>query len=286
MTNDARRWLEWLARIGYAARGFVYVSLGVFALLAALELKAEAGGNADVIAMVSGWPLGQVWLAAIAVGLAGFALWRVFQSVYDADGQGGEPKALASRAGQALSGLTYAALAFTVYRALRHIGSGAAEAGGSESAARILSLPLGGALLVIAGLFVTGLGVAGLVRAFKGGFCKKLSCPADMRKTAEWMGRIGYGGRGIAFLPVGIFLVRAGFEENASRARSFSEGLQTLEGQPFGSALLLLVAAGLIAFGLFAFIEGRHRQIRVPDPTRPPIPSPARGSGRLKAKRT
>lgn len=259
-----RRWAERLARAGYAARGFVYVSIGVFAMLAAMDLTPEAGGNADVTAMLAGWPFGRVWLGVVLVGLLGFALWRVLQSAFDADLQGSEPKALASRAGQALSGLTYGLLALSVYRVLRHAdeqASGELEAG----AARVLGLPLGGVLLVLAGLFVAGVVVGGFLKAAKGDFCEQLSCSARVGKAATWVGRVGYAGRGLAFLPVAFFLVEAGLDENAARVRSLADSLQSLERQPMGSALLAFVGVGLIAFGGYAFFEAAYRRIRVPD---------------------
>jgi hypothetical protein len=111
MQDRASSILELLARAGYAARGFVYVSIGVLALLAALELRPSTSGSTEAVMAVADWPFGRIWLTAISAGLAGFAAWRVLQSVFDADRQGSKPKALAARAGQALSGLTYGALA-------------------------------------------------------------------------------------------------------------------------------------------------------------------------------
>ena len=269
MQTNIRSVLEALARAGYAARGFVYVSVGLLALMAALELTPRAGGAEDAVSAVAGWPFGRLWLTAIAAGLAGFAAWRVLQSVFDADRQGREPKALAARAGQALSGLTYGTLALTVYRALDAVEDAREAAGGSaqEGAARVLDLPFGGALLVVAGVFVAGVGIAGLLRAATGDFCRRLSCRAGVRTAAKWLGRAGYAGRGLAFLPLGFFLLEAGLDENASKARSLGATLQSLETQPYGSLVLSLVAAGLIAFGLYAMLEARFRRIDVPDPS-------------------
>lgn len=267
MQDRIRNGLELAARAGYAARGFVYVSIGVLALLAALELRPAAAGSEAAVMAVTDWPFGRVWLTAIAAGLAGFAAWRALQSVLDADRQGSEPKALAGRAGQALSGVTYGVLAFSVYRALDAVEDAQQAAGGDarEGAATVLGLPFGGSLLVLVGLFVAALGVAGLVRAVREDFCKRLSCRAGVRHAARWLGRIGYAGRGLAFLPLGFFLVEAGLDRNAAKARSLGATLQSLESQPFGSVVLALVAIGLMAFGAYAFMEARFRRIDVPE---------------------
>ena len=41
------------------------------------------------------------------------------------------------------------------------------------------------------------------------------------------------------------------------------QALRTLRDQPYGPWLLSLVAAGLILFGIFSFVEARFRRIRV-----------------------
>ena len=165
--------------------------------------------------------------------------------------------------------MVYGGLAVTLFKARDTVDDAREQAGGSarEGAARVLELPFGGALLVLVGLFVAGVGVAGLVRAAKGDFCKRLSCRAGARSAAKWLGRIGYAGRGLAFLPLGFFLVEAGLDRDAAQARSLGATLQSLEGQPYGSLVLALVATGLIAFGLYAFMEARFRRIVVPDRT-------------------
>jgi hypothetical protein len=156
-----------------------------------------------------------------------------------------------------------------VYRALDAVED-AREAAGrrrQRGRGRVLDLPFGGALLVLVGLFVAGVGVAGLLKAAKGDFTRRLGCRGRARSAARTLGRAGYAGRGLAFLPLGFFLVEAGLDRNAAQARSLGATLQALEGQPFGSLVLALVAAGLVAFGLYAFMEARFRRIDVPDPT-------------------
>lgn len=269
MSPRITRLLELLARAGYAARGFVYVSIGLLTLGAVLGLTPKAAGTGDVIQMLSGWPFGRVWLTGIAAGLAGFAIWRGLQSVLDADRQGTKPAAMAGRAGQAVSGVIYGGLALSLYRALDAVED-AIEATGGEgaqaSAARVLDLPLGGALLMLAGVFVVGVGIAGLVRAVREDFCRRLGCGRRIRRVATWLGRAGYAGRGVAFLPLGFFIVLAGRAERAAEARGLGETLQAIEAQPFGQALLALISLGLLAFGLYAFVEARYRRIDVPNP--------------------
>jgi hypothetical protein len=93
--------VEWLARAGYGARGLVYLAIGAFAIMAAVEFRSSASGADGALRTLAGWPLGPLWLGMMAVGLGGFVLWRLAQSVFDADRVGSSHKALAGGWGRA-----------------------------------------------------------------------------------------------------------------------------------------------------------------------------------------
>ncbi len=261
--------LEWAARAGYAARGFVYLSMGALAAFAAIELTRTPAGAKGAIVALAQWPLGFVWVTLIAVGLIGFALWRGLQSVFDADHQGDDAKAIASRIGQAISGIVYGTLAWSVLKlldGLEEFGAADEARDAREGAADLMNLPFGQWILLTVGLFVMAVGVAGVVQAFRTDFGKRLGCKAEARRWASWVGRIGYGMRGLAFLPLGFTLVRAGLDERAGKVRNFGGALQALEAQPFGSVVLFIAGLGLAAFGLYAVLEAIWRRIDA-DPT-------------------
>jgi len=266
---DTPEVLEWVSRAGYGARGFVYLSIGLLAALAAVELaRTPAGARGAVTAFAEGW-LGQLWIAGLAAGLIGFSVWRGLQAVLDADRQGTEPMALVSRAGQAISGLVYGGLAWSLLELLdelEDIGEADENQDARQMAAEVMAIPFGHWLLIGVGLFVVAVGIAGIVQLFRPKFGEKLSCPGRSHRWLCWVGRIGYGARGVAFLALGYTLVRAGWDFSSSEARNMGGALQALEAQPFGSPLLFLTGVGLAAFGAFALIEARWRRINAPDP--------------------
>lgn len=251
-------------RFGYAARGFVYLSIGVIAVLAALEMVPQAEGSLGAVKAWADWPLGFLLLWAAGLGLYGFAGWRLLQSVFDAERQGTSPKALASRAGQAISGLVYGTLGFSVFSALDLLEDlGDPEDGATKQAAaeQALAYPGGEWLIVGVGAFVLAAGLGNLIKAIAGGLSKPLVCDPAVRRVAEPMGRLGYGARGGAFAVMGVMLIQAGLHANAAEAAGLAEALQALEDAPWGDGLLIGVALGLLAFGAFALVEARYRQI-------------------------
>jgi len=257
---------ELACRAGYLARGFIYLSIGGMAVLAALDLTPRAQGSRGALEAWAHWPFGVVLLWLTGLGLYAFAGWRLLQSVFDADRQGTSLRAIGSRIGQAISGVVYGALAVSVLGlvdALEDLTEADDQAKTRESVAAVLALPGGELLIAAAGLFILGAGVGNIVQVFGRDFCKPLACDETVRAWAPWVGRAGYLGRGLAFLPIGALMLAAGIKARSAQASGMGGALQLLEGQPFGDALLTLVALGLVAFGVFAFIEARYRRMAV-----------------------
>lgn len=258
--------LELAARVGYGARGFVYLSVGVLVLAASLDLVGDAVGVKGALEWLSQRPLGRLWMLLVGLGLAAFVMWRVLQSVFDADHEGTSRQGLMTRSGQLVSGLSYAALAvaaFMLFAGPRtEPDDGVAQS--RERAAMLLDLPFGRWLLIAGGLALCGVGVANVVKAWREDFSEYLACSPRMCRRVTPLARAGHVARGLAYLPLAGLVVLAGWRARAAEVTSFGAALESVEGHTAGSWILGSIALGFIAFGAFSFIEARFRRIRPP----------------------
>ena len=71
---------EWFARAGLAARGVVYLVIGVLAIKLALGDGGKATNQQGALQTIAKQPLGTVLLIMVAVGLAGYASWRLLRA--------------------------------------------------------------------------------------------------------------------------------------------------------------------------------------------------------------
>jgi len=263
-----RRLIEYAARTGYFAQGFVYLSLGLILLLAAGDLTGTSVSSLGVIQIIARQPLGWIWLLLLGLGLLAFVMWRVLQSVFDADRQGLTLRALGLRSGQFVGALIYGGLAVSVFRFLDsvHRTSPQAETDTARGAASlVLDLPFGRWLLLAAGMTILAVGVSNIVSGFRRDFAAALYCDEETCRRVVPIARAGYVGWGLAYLPLGVFVLLGGLRTRAAEVLSFGESLNALERQPGGSIVLAITALGVMAFGAFAFVEGRYRRIRPPD---------------------
>ncbi|QQQ18079.1 DUF1206 domain-containing protein [Brevundimonas vitis] len=259
--------LEGAARVGYGARGFVYLSIGLIVFLAATDQIGQSTGSSGAVAMLAEQPFGRVWLILLGLGLWAFVVWRVLQAVFDADREGRDSKALMLRAGQAMSGVFYGLLAAGVFEILDEFGrtpSRDDETENQQKAAMLLDLPFGDLMLIGAGLIILAVGVGNMIKGATADFAEDLACSTEICERVTPVARAGYVARGLAYLPLAGFVILAGVHARASDVTSFGGGLDAMEALPAGSWLLGVTAIGLMAFGAFAFVEARYRRIRPP----------------------
>src|SRR4051794_21372389 len=102
-TNGQKGWICGLARLGDASRGAVYLVVGGLTVMAAFAGRGEAVNERDALSHLAGFGWGKALLAAICLGLLGYALWRFIQAYYDVDHHGREAKGWAVRIGLIIS---------------------------------------------------------------------------------------------------------------------------------------------------------------------------------------
>jgi hypothetical protein len=263
-TDHAAPWVERLGRLGYVAKGAVYLLVGVLAAEAALGAGGAATGSRGAIRHALRLPFGDVLLIAVAVGLGGYALWRLVQAFRDTELQGRSARGLIVRTGYVISAILHAALAvYAVQLAQGQRGPGD-ETVSRQHTAWLLTLPHGPWLVCLVGAIVIGVGVAQWVLAANARFRRNLG-PMSLR-AETWvvrLGRLGYLARGVVLLVIGGFLLSAGIHANPREARGIGGALHALARQPAGRWLFGAVAVGLAAYGLFVLLLARYRRMVV-----------------------
>jgi hypothetical protein len=258
-------WIERLARFGLIVRGIIYFLPGVLALRLALGTHGPPMTQIGAIEMIGHQPFGRVLLVAVAVGLAGYAMWGVIRAVFDPLHKGHSPLGLAKRFGFAMSGIAYASLLVAALRYL--MGALPHVAKPYDWTAGLLAKPFGAWLLGIIGLcWIAGAGIAEIARGWRGTFEEDLD-PRRMgpteRKWAMRLGRFGIVARGVVFTIIGMLLVAAALRARANQAGGMDGALLALARQPFGRMLLASAGLGLAAFGVFSAMCARWMRMRV-----------------------
>ena len=256
-------WIVWLARFGYAAKGLVYVVVGALATLAAAGSGERPPDASGAMRSIARQEHGEVLLSVVAFGLVAYVVWRVVQALADVDGKGSSLKGLGVRAGYLLSGLAYAGLALSAGRIVLHVN----EDGGAMRrswTARLMSMPFGRWLVALVGVGVVAFGLFQIYKGYKAKFRKRLKLgemPEEQHPWALLSGRVGYAARGVVFCVVGVLLVQAARHYDPGEVVGLDGALQALTEHSFGPFILGAVAVGLVAYGLYMFVEARYRRI-------------------------
>ena len=259
-----RSGLEIMARLGYVARGLVYMIVGGFALLAALGGE-RASGTKGALAKLLAQPLGTTLLCGVALGLLCFAAWRLAQCFLDADHDGRSATAIARRAFYGANALFYAGLAgWAASLAFAWSGGPDNDQEVRDWTAWLMAQPLGRVAVGVLGAAIAAAGVAVATKGITGSFARRLELKAETRRWLLPLGRFGHLARAAVFVIIGGFLITAAARYDAGEALGLGGSLRVLQQQPYGSLLLAVTAAGLLAFGAYQIVEAAYRRVSAP----------------------
>ncbi|MBF7144820.1 MULTISPECIES: DUF1206 domain-containing protein [Pseudomonas] len=257
-----------LARCGYAARGIVYLLVGIFALLAAKGSSNPKDSHSSLTAVFS-QPLGHVMVGLVVAGLFAFAAWRVFQAVRDVDHHGKDLKGWVIRIGLLTGGLVNGALGFFALGLLVSNLQRSGDSGGGQTQdllSSLLAWPHSNLLVYLMALVPLGVGIAHLVKGWKASFEKYFEADEDTMKYVRPVARFGLIARGVVFIEIAVLLGISGSSYQAMHPPGMKEALNALQTLPGGGVVLMVIALGLIAFSVYSFSEAAWRRVEVDVP--------------------
>jgi hypothetical protein len=251
---------NWLARAGFAARGAVYVIIGILAVKLALGDAGMSANQQGALRAIAEQPFGKVLLVVVAVALAGYALWRLVRALL---GHGREASdSTFERVAALASGVVYAGFCAIAVQIL--LGAGGGSSGAQKTTAGVFGWPAGTWLVGLAGGVFIGVGLYQGYRGISEDFLKDSKTEqmsAHFRAWFERLGKLGYLARMVVFCLVGVFLIRAAIDYNPNKAVGLDGALAKVDHASYGPFLLCIVAAGLLAFGVYSLSDARYRRI-------------------------
>ena len=258
-------WLERLARAGLAARGLLYVVVAILAVKVATGHDETRADKQGALQAVLRQPFGRVLVLGLAVGFAGYAIWRFVEAAVGPRDEPDARKAMFKRVGYAARGVLYTFLfASAVKLFIWSKDANTSESMETDWTARVFDWPGGtwliqgvGLGLITAGLYIGWRGVSGKFRKR----LKSLEMGPAERFWIRGVGTFGMLARMVIAIMMGVFLIVAVRQHNPDQAVGIDGALKRLADWTYGPTLLVAVAIGLGAYGLYSFAEARYRRV-------------------------
>ncbi|WP_124271221.1 DUF1206 domain-containing protein [Streptomyces sp. ADI96-02] len=253
------------ARAGFVARGVIYVLVGVLALRIAFSGGGRQADRGGAIAEIAEKPFGKVMLWLLGIALVGMALWRLSEALFGQAGPDGDkPTKRAMAAGRFVfySFVAYSVLSFAAGDS--GSGGGSSDKQSQDITAKALGWPGGQWIVGAAGIAIAGAGLWIAVRAIMRKYHKHLKMSEMRRRTrriVDFTGVFGGTARGIVFATAGGFAVAAAVQHSPDSSKGMDDTLRSFTDTPAGPWLLVVIALGLAAFGVFSWANARYRKV-------------------------
>ena len=260
-TPEASSFVKWLARLGMFCAGVLWIVVGLLAIQVALGTGGETTDKTGALHEIAEQPLGTALLVVLAIGFAGYALWRFVAGAVGRKLETNEDLSWLKRLWYFARGIFYAFVCYTTVSVL--VGS-RSSSGEQQQAEAIFDLPAGRWIVGAIGLGLAAWGLGSAYRALSRNFKKDLHTERMSEQGLRWATRagfVGYLARAVVLLVAGWFIVKAAVEYDSDEAVGLDGALQRLAHESYGPLLLGVVAAGLIVYGLFYFVRAAYREV-------------------------
>lgn len=243
--------VEWGARLGYAASGVLHL---VLAWLAAQVALGEAGGKqasqSGALGTLAQQSFGLFLLWVLAIGFTLLALWQVTEIATSR-----EAFDKAKAAGKAVA---YAVLAWTAFTFALG-GHTSSNKQTKDFTRTLMEAPAGRLLVGVVGVAILGIAAYHIYKGWKKKFLEDLQ--EHPGRGAVIAARVGYIGKGIALVAVGILFIIAAIKQHVGKTTGLDGALRSLRDLPAGTVVLLGVALGLAAYGVYSFARARYARV-------------------------
>jgi hypothetical protein len=253
--------VDGLGRIGLVGYGLVHLVVAWLALHVAFGVPDAPPDAVGAVGTIARTPGGVFALLVAVIGLLAFALWQLTAAAIGFRWVHGNER-LRKRVGAVMKSIAVSALAGIVIDYLTGVGSARATSV-QQLAGRVLELPAGRALLGLAAVVLVGIAAAmtytGVRRTFMGDLDVRRLAPR-VRNAIEVVGAAGHLARALALGVVGGLAGAAALFADPGWAGGLDTALRALGSTVVGSWLLVVVAAGFAAFGLFCVADAATRR--------------------------
>ena len=250
-----------MARIGFGARGLVYLLVAAFATAAALGVGRQPHGIIDAVQAVANTRLQLLLAAVIGGGLACLAAYFAITGLWHCC-QKGSARNWLFGAGMLGDALIYAAVMIAILSLM--IGwHPDGERQTQAWTAWVLGQPFGRSLVGVIGFLILACGVGVIVWVMTTDIDDDVDLPENQKGVIEPVGRYGLAGRGVAVCLVGIYWISAAIQGEPSKAHELGGALQAVQQNPKGWLLLLTLGLALAASAFFDFVEAFYHRSRL-----------------------
>jgi hypothetical protein len=252
--------LGWLARAGLVSRGAVYAIIGVLALKLALGDGGKATNQQGALKTIAHASFGKTLLVLMAIGLAGYAIWRLTRAAVGHGAEQGDDTS--DRVAALASGIAYALLCVTAIKILS--GSTTGSGTPKHATSGVLGWSGGTVIVGIAGAVLIGVAGYQLYKGLAQKFlddAKTGEMSPGVRKGYTALGVAGHCARAVVFALIGYGLIKAAIDYNAKKAIGLDGALRNLAHTSYGPLLLGIVAAGLVMFAAYSLADARYRKV-------------------------
>lgn len=117
-------------------------------------------------------------------------------------------------------------------------------------------------MLLLAGAIAVAVGIGLVVIGCRRSFRKHITrAPGQLDRAVTVLGVVGYVGKGIAVVVVGVLIAVAGLQSDPDQATGLDAAFEAVRRMPGGVVLLVAIGIGFVAFGVYSFFRARYARL-------------------------